>query len=202
MLREYNKSEFERNKSGKGGRIFCPVLIPTKNKIMKGCIPMKKLLAMMLAMVMALSLCLTASAEETDLAGEYDVTLWVAEKIVDLTAQQIEDFNDENEFGITINATIEPVSEADAATQMITDVEAGADIFCFAQDQFARLVQAGAVAYVGPDDSEWIIENNAAGVVAAATSGDKIYAYPLTADNGYFLYYDKTVIPDEDVDSL
>ena len=163
---------------------------------------MKKLLAMMLAMVMALSLCLTASAEETDLAGEYDVTLWVAEKIVDLTAQQIEDFNDENEFGITINATIEPVSEADAATQMITDVEAGADIFCFAQDQFARLVQAGAVAYVGPDDSEWIIENNAAGVVAAATSGDKIYAYPLTADNGYFLYYDKTVIPDEDVDSL
>ena len=44
--------------------------------------------------------------------------------------------------------------------------------------------------------------NNAAGVVAAATSGDALFAYPLTADNGYFLYYDKSVIPDEDVDSL
>ena len=163
---------------------------------------MKKFLAMMLAMIMALSLCLTATAEEADLSGEYDVTLWVAEKIVDLTKQEIEDFNDENEDGITINATVEAVSEADAATQMITDVEAGADIFCFAQDQFARLVQAGALAKLGDAASQFVTENNAAGVVAAATSGDGIYAYPLTADNGYFLYYDKTVIPAEDVDSL
>jgi arabinogalactan oligomer/maltooligosaccharide transport system substrate-binding protein len=29
-----------------------------------------------------------------------------------------------------------------------------------------------------------------------------MYAYPLTADNGYFMYYDKSVIPEEDVDSL
>ena len=157
---------------------------------------MKKLLAMMLAMVMALSLSLTAFAEE------YDITIWVAEEIADLTRQQIEDFNDENEDGITFNATVEPVSEADSATQMITDVEAGADIFCFAQDQFARLVQAGALARLGDAASQFVTENNAAGVVAAATSGDAIYAYPLTADNGYFLYYDKTVIPDADVDSL
>jgi arabinogalactan oligomer/maltooligosaccharide transport system substrate-binding protein len=38
--------------------------------------------------------------------------------------------------------------------------------------------------------------------VAAATSGDAMFAYPLTADNGYFMYYDKSVIPEEDVDSL
>lgn len=97
---------------------------------------------------------------------------------------------------------MEPVSEADAATQMVTDVEAGGDLFCFAQDQFARLVQAGALAKLGMKAAETVTANNAAGVVAAATSGDALYAYPLTADNGYFLYYDKTVIPDEDVDSL
>ena len=161
---------------------------------------MKKFFALVLAAVMALSLCVTASAD--DLAGEYKVTIWVAEEIAELTRQQIQDFNDSNEDGIVIDATVESVSEADAATQMITDVEAGADIFCFAQDQFARLVQAGAVAYIGPDASETVTEENAAGVVAAATYGDKIYAYPLTADNGYFLYYDRSVIPDEDVDSL
>ena len=60
---------------------------------------MKKLLAMMLAMVMALSLSLTAFAEE------YDITIWVAEEIADLTRQQIEDFNDENEDGITVYLT-------------------------------------------------------------------------------------------------
>ncbi len=161
---------------------------------------MKKLFALVLALVMALSMCaVTAGAE---LAGTYDITVWVAEEVAELTKTQIDAFNASNEFGITFNATIESVSEADAATNMITDVEAGADIFCFAQDQFARLVQAGALAKLGQAAADFVVANNAAGVVTAATSGDAIYAYPLTADNGYFMYYDKSVIPEEDVDSL
>ena len=161
---------------------------------------MKKILAIFLALTMLVAICVSASAES--LAGTYDVTIWVAENAVDLTKKQIEDFNATNDAGIVINATIEAVSEADAATQMITDVEAGGDIFCFAQDQFARLVQAGALAKLGAKAAENVIANNDAGTVAAATSGDTLFAYPLTADNGYFMYYDKSVIPDEDVDSL
>ena len=160
---------------------------------------MKKFLAVVLAAMMALSMVPFASAE---LAGSYDITVWVAEKAVDLTKQQIADFNASNDVGITFNATVEPVSESDSATQMITDVEAGGDLYCFAQDQFARLVQAGALMKLGTKAAETVIANNDAGTVAAATSGDTLYAYPLTSDNGYFMYYDKSVIPDEDVDSL
>ena len=161
---------------------------------------MKKFLALLLTLTMVFGMMsVSASAE---LAGTYDVTIWVAEKAVDLTKQQIENFNNSNELGIVFNATVEPVSEADAATQMITDVEAGGDIFCFAQDQFARLVQAGALAPLGEGAAAFVRESNDAGTVAAATSGDTVYAYPLTADNGYFMYYDKSVIPEEDVDSL
>ena len=162
---------------------------------------MKKFLALLLTLTMAFGM-MSFSASAESLAGTYDVTIWVAEKAVELTKQQINDFNSSNELGIVFNATVEPVSEADAATQMITDVEAGGDIFCFAQDQFARLVQAGALAALGEGAANFVKENNDAGTVAAATSGDTIYAYPLTADNGYFMYYDKSVIPDEDVDSL
>ena len=161
---------------------------------------MKKFLALLLTLTMVFGMMsVSASAE---LAGTYDITVWVAEKAVDLTKQQIENFNNSNELGIVFNATVEPVSEADAATQMITDVEAGGDIFCFAQDQFARLVQAGALAPLGEGAAAFVRESNDAGTVAAATSGDTVYAYPLTADNGYFMYYDKSVIPEEDVDSL
>ena len=161
---------------------------------------MKKFLALLLTLTMVFGMMsVSASAE---LAGTYDVTIWVAEKAVDLTRQQIENFNSTNELGIVFNATVEPVSEADAATQMITDVEAGGDIFCFAQDQFARLVQAGALAPLGEGAAAFVRESNDAGTVAAATSGDTVYAYPLTADNGYIMYYDKSVIPEEDVDSL
>ena len=161
---------------------------------------MKKLLSVLLVLAMALSMAVSASA--ASLAGEYNITVWVSEKAVDLTKQQIEAFNATNDLGIVFKATVEPVSEAEAATNMITDVEAGGDLFCFAQDQFARLVQAGALAKLGAKAAETVIANNDAGTVAAATSGDVLYAYPLTSDNGYFMYYDKSVIPEEDVDSL
>ena len=122
--------------------------------------------------------------------------------MVDLTKTQIEAFNASNELGVTFNPTVEPVSEADSATSMITDVEAGADIFFFAQDQFARLVQAGALAKLDDETAAKVKAENDVSAVTAATSGDAMYAYPLTADNGYYMYYDKSVIPEEDVDSL
>ena len=156
---------------------------------------MKKLLSLILALVMAFGL-MSAFAESDSI----DITIWVAEEIVDLTKQQIANFCDE--YQININAEVVGVSEANAATNMLLDVEAGADMYCFAQDQFARLVQAKALAEVTDESADFVRENNAAGVVAAATSGDKIFAFPLTADNGYFMYYDKRVVPEEDVDSL
>lgn len=132
----------------------------------------------------------------------FDVTVWVPENAVELTEKQIEDFNNTNSEGIMFFATVEAVSEADAATTMITDVESGADIYFFAQDQTARLIQSGALSKLGPEAKDAITAANSAGSIAAVTSGEDLYAYPLTADNGYFMYYDKSVIPDADVDSL
>ena len=181
---------------------------------------MKKNLAMILALVMVFALCACGSSAPAstepaaeaegeaapaaggELAGTYDITVWVADVIVDLTKQQIDDFNATNTDGITFNATVEAVGEGDAATQMITDVEAGGDIFCFAQDQFARLVQAGALAKLGVQAGETVRATNDSSAVTAAPMGDELFAYPLTADNGYFMYYDKSVIPEEDVGSL
>ena len=136
------------------------------------------------------------------LAGEYNVVIWASENATELTQKQVEDFNNSNTDGIVIKATVEPVSESEAGTNMITDVEAGADIYCFAQDQFARLVQAGALSKLGVGASGIVSEANDPSVVAAGQVGGELYAYPLTADNGYFMYYDKRVIPDEDIGDL
>ena len=171
---------------------------------------MKKIIAMLLALVMMLGLVACGPKDPTnpsnpqtnDLAGTYDVKVWVAENIVDLTKTQIDYFNKTNTMGIKINATVEPVGEGDAASNMTTDVEAGADIFGFAQDQAARLIQAGALAKLGPTAAEWVKTNNDPDAIVAATSGEELYAYPMTSDNGYFLYYDKSVISDEDAKSL
>ena len=42
-------------------------------------------------------------------------------------------------------------------------------------------------------------EANLDEAVAAASVNDTLYAYPMTADNGYFLYYDKNYLTEEDV---
>ena len=183
----------------------------------------KKLLALLLALGMLLSLAACAPKEpsnpnppvqgdntqqpsqgsENPLAGTYNITVWVSEiaGVADLTQNQIKAFMDANP-GIVINATIEGVTEAESATQMVTSVEDGADIYCFAQDQLARLVIAGALNPLGQQTSATVTAENDAGAVAAATVGGQLYCFPLTSDNGYFMFYDKSVIPEEHLGSL
>ena len=164
---------------------------------------MKKIISIILALVLALSMVACGSTEGgTDVAGTYDIKVWVAEAVVDLTKTQIENFNKTNKMGIVINATVEPVGEGDVATSMTTDVEAGADIFGFAQDQTARLIQAGALNKLGEGAAKTVKENNDKASVTAVTSGDALYGYPLTSDNGYFMYYDKSVIKEDEIGSL
>ncbi|SEF77657.1 arabinogalactan oligomer / maltooligosaccharide transport system substrate-binding protein [Eubacterium ruminantium] len=136
-----------------------------------------------------------ASVEVTaDDKGE--IKLWVADNTVDFTKGQVDKFLEANPNYKGYTVSIEPVGEGDAATNMITDVTAGADIYGFAQDQLARLVSAGAIAPVSDESAKWISDNNDAGAAGAAVVGGTTYAFPLTSDNGYFLYYDKSVVKD------
>ncbi len=183
-----------------------------------------KLISLLLALVMVLSLGACGSktnpsgssaapqgstaapqgstSSGSQLAGTYDIKVWCPENAVSWTKEQIDSFNKSNTDGIVINATVEAVGEGDAATSMITDVEAGGDLFFFAQDQTARLIEAGALAKLGKAAAANVLENNEETSVIAVKSGDELYAYPLTSDNGFFMYYDKSVIPEADLGSM
>ncbi|MBQ8110269.1 MAG: extracellular solute-binding protein [Clostridia bacterium] len=153
---------------------------------------MKKLLTLVLAVALVLTMSCAAFAE--GFSG--DVKVWVAEAAVDFTNEQIEAFKAANPEYADMNVTVEPVGEGDAAGKVITDVESAADIFGFAQDQLARMVAAGALEVVEENNAEVVKAENDAGSVSAVTLGGEMYAYPLTSDNGYFLYYDKSVVSD------
>ncbi|MBQ5376782.1 MAG: sugar ABC transporter substrate-binding protein, partial [Lachnospiraceae bacterium] len=84
------------------------------------------------------------AAEEITDYGTGDIKVWVAENTVEFTQNKIKEWQDANPQFAGYTVTVEPVGEGDAAGNMITDVEAGADIYAFAQDQIARLVTAGA----------------------------------------------------------
>ncbi len=67
------------------------------------------------------------------------------------------------------------------------------DLFIFAQDQLAMLVSMKALATVS---TSGFASDCAKGTLAAVKTGGKAYGYPLTADNGFFLFYNKNVISD------
>ena len=137
----------------------------------------------------------TEATEVTDY-GTGEIKIWVADNVVDFTNSELAKFQEAHPEFAGYTYTVEAVGEGDAAGNMITDVEAGADIYAFAQDQIARLVTAGALEVVEDSNAEAVKAENDAGAVGAATVGGTLYAYPLTSDNGYFLYYDKSVVKD------
>ncbi|MBR3778370.1 MAG: extracellular solute-binding protein [Clostridia bacterium] len=166
-----------------------------------------KILSLILALAM-ITCCLAACGGdkktdegagegEVDLSGTYKITMWVSEKegVAELFQQQIDAFEKANP-GIVIEAAIEGVTEADAGSKVVNDVATAPDIYCFAQDQLARLVQAAALAKPGKAAAETIKNANDASSVAAATVAGELYAYPMTSDNGYYMYYNKSIVSD------
>jgi arabinogalactan oligomer/maltooligosaccharide transport system substrate-binding protein len=129
--------------------------------------------------------------------------MWVSTTlgVKDYTLQKIEAFkkaHPEYKF----NITVETVGEGDAAAEVLKDVATAPDMYCFAQDQISRLVKGGALAPLGVKATETVKANNDSGSVGAATVGGTVYAYPMTSDNGYYLYYDSTVVSDEQAKTL
>ena len=97
-------------------------------------------------------------------------------------------------------------SESDAADKVLNDPESGPDVFAFASDQINKLIQAGALARVGGAILDNLKEVNSPESMDAATvtigGEEQTYAYPMTGDNTFFLYYDSSKLTAEDVKSL
>lgn len=93
------------------------------------------------------------------------------------------------------------VGTADASARYLEDPAAAADVFVYPDDQLIRLVQADAL-YEVTRNHDAIVAANSQGSVNAATYQGVLYGYPETSDNGYFLFYDKSVLTEEDVKTL
>ena len=143
------------------------------------------------------------SAENTDETallsdnGDVELTVWGAEEDEALLTRIIEDFQTEYKGQANFHITYAAQSESNCKDALMGDLEAGADVFAFADDQLNTLVAAGALEPV--ENADRIKSENLPGAVEAASVGSTLYAYPLTADNGYFLYYSKQFFNQEDI---
>ena len=161
---------------------------------------MKKLLVSMLMILMTLSL--VACQAEEPVAEVKDVTLkvWGSQEDQEMLTGMIEEFKAANP-GTNWTIELGVVGEPDARTKYLEDPEAAADVFAFPNDQVMDLVNAGAL-YEVTINKDAIVAANIQSAVDSATVDGKLYGFPMTADNGYFMYYDKSVFSEEDVKSL
>ncbi len=158
---------------------------------------MKKLLSLALALCLVLTLALPVMAAET-----IKLKVWGSQEDQAMLQEMVESFKAANadktfeiEFGV--------VGENDAKTRYLEDPDVAADVFAFASDQLLDLVKADALFEVTiPQIKERVVADNLPGSIDAATVGEFLYAFPMTADNSYFLYYDKSVISDEQAKTL
>ena len=140
--------------------------------------------------------------DDIDDSGEYKITVWCDQRIKDLTTLQINNFITASNGKYKIDFRVDTTGEDAAASSMIENVGAGADIYIFAQDQLSRLKTAGALsAFTGSIRDLVVKETSEDGVNAASLNG-KLFALPFTSDNGYFMYYNKSVLNENDVKSM
>lgn len=100
----------------------------------------------------------------------------------------------------TFNITTADIGADICRDEVLKDPAAAADVFSFASDQIAGLVDAKAL-YRVTKNKDQIIANNSPSSIQVATVADELYAYP-SSNETYFLYYDKSLISDEEVGSL
>ncbi len=147
-------------------------------------------------------------ASEADFGSEKNAKLkvWGPDNYTKLLQKQCDAF--QKKFPKQVSK-IEVVvqTEAEAGTQMLSDAEAGADVFGFANDQLNNLVNAGVIAQIAPKYAADLKACDLEDAIAACTlknpktKKDTLYAMPETG-NGYFLVYDKSVVSDKDASTF
>lgn len=177
----------------------------------------KKVLALGLVGAMAISMAAcgkTSSGTDNGGSGNagtsnetVSLRVWGGEEDQNLLKDLVEKFKTtypDQKFDIEIGVE----SESTAKDTVLTDVEAAADVFAFASDQIIDLNNAKALANI--EDMDAALQNyakksvadikaaNGEGSVEAASVDGKLMAFPMTGGNGYFLYYDSSVISEED----
>lgn len=146
-----------------------------------------------------------ASAKETAgqsglESGDITLSIWAGEEDKDLIAAIADKFIAEHADEANITIEWSPMVEGECRSNLLGDILNAPDVYTTTDGDLRTIVSGGAASpVINPDE---IKAENLEAAVEALTINDTIYGYPITADNGYFLYYNTAYLTPEDVQSL
>ena len=136
--------------------------------------------------------------------GGTTLTVWGAQNQQEFLLTEIERFKEAYPEYKDVKFKLGICGEGDAFSNLSTDPEAGADVYAYANDQLINLLKRGAVSQINPEVATQLLQTDYQPALESVRIGDKYYGYPF-ADNGFFLFYDNSVVSDEqakDLDSI
>ena len=155
----------------------------------------KKLMISLISLPLLLVACGTPSSE-----GPVKLKVWGPNQEQNFLQAKAEEFKTANP-NLDIEFEFAAVGEPELKSVLTLDIAGGADVFAFPDDQLQDLVTAGALSPVQQYKTD-VVARNIEWSVDLAKIGETVYAYPNTADNGIFMYYDKRHISAEQMTSL
>ena len=180
-----------------------------RNTKIKECLEGKRRLIMnkcvkAVCLVMALTGTLGFTACKGKDTGATKLTIWVSEADKAFATKVADEFkakNPDKQYDIVIDIQ----GENDVATRVLNDVENAADVYSCSNDQLPKLINGDALTRIAGDRLSRITKGNFEGAIDAATISvkgeDGVYGFPYT-DNTFFLYYNKAVLTETDVQSF
>lgn len=138
--------------------------------------------------------------EAADKEQTVKLTLWGGAEDQKMLQSMVDDFKKEHASEASFDIKLAVESETTCKETLLGDVEKGVDVFAFPDDQLQALAASGVLQEIR--DADQVKQDNIKGAVEAASVNDRLFAYPMTADNGYFLYYNKKYFSGNDVKKL
>lgn len=132
----------------------------------------------------------SSEAQNDDGIEQVTLKVWAEEAAFDTMNEMIESFKEAHRGEAEFNITIEQNLDSKTKDVILGDVHNGADVFPLPDDQLSAMAAAGVLSAIL--NQEEVSAANTAESVAAASINGVMYAYPMTANNGYFLYYNIT----------
>ncbi len=175
---------------------------------------MKRGMGLVLALAVVFSLALTGCAGGKDKAspakmggqekgkpgGVVSLRIWAEQNNFSTLEKMIDSFKERYAGEAKFDIVLEENSDASTRGNVLADVHGAADVFPVPDDQVTVLAAAGALDPVR--NQEQIQDANLEEANEAGTIDGTLYVYPMTADNGYFMYYNKKYFSEKDVKTL
>lgn len=160
----------------------------------------QNLMKIFIGATIVLSLCGCSKTAKEDVS----ISVWGPADDQEMLQEMAENFKAKYADEANITITISEESEVTCKETVLIDPQNAADVYIFADDQFDALVNHNTLHEVTYETAEIIEENGGqdSAAIAASSKDGKLYAYPMTASNGYFLYYNDEYFTEEDVKSL